>query len=160
MAERPVAGPSRNGAAPTVILGVAASDAHAVANKLIDMSLTQAGYRVINLGPCTPVADFVACFAAHPHALAVAIGSLNGHAVEDLAPLREAKDRGLLGCPVIIGGNLSVGGTGRDAAAAALREFGADYVLDDAAQLVALLGQLAASRAQAAAAEPTLGPVA
>ncbi len=130
----------------TVILGVTASDAHAVANRLIAMRLEQDGYRVVNLGPCTPVSEFVACFGARPDALAIAIGSLNGHAVEDLAPLREAKDQGMLRCPVIVGGNLSVSDAGRGAAAAALRDLGVDYVLDDIEQLVVLLGRLRAKR--------------
>jgi len=134
---------------PTVILGVAASDAHAVANRLIDIALTEAGYQVINLGPCTPVAEFVACLAEHPNALAIAIGSLNGHAVEDLAPLREARDSGKLHCPVIVGGNLTVGGTGRADAIAALGELGVDHVLDDVSELIAALGQLAAERGTA-----------
>lgn len=153
MPERLVPDPDtcRVSAAPTVILGVAVSDAHAVANKLIDFMLSDAGFRVINLGPCTPVADFVACFAEHTSAVAVAIGSLNGHAVHDLAPLREAKNNGLLTCPVIVGGNLCVGGTGRDVAAAALRELGVDYVLDDANELIALLSRLAAEHPLAAA---------
>jgi methylaspartate mutase sigma subunit len=130
-----------------------------VANRLIDLALTQAGYRVINLGPCTPVSDFVECFAAHPEALAVAIGSLNGHAVEDLAPLRAARDSGVLNCPVIVGGNVCVGEQGRAASIAALRALGVDYVLGDLAELLALLGRLSAGHTPRAELRPTPVPV-
>ena len=41
-----------------VILGVAASDSHAVANHLIAHSLRGLGYTVVNLGTCTPVEEF------------------------------------------------------------------------------------------------------
>jgi methylaspartate mutase sigma subunit len=128
----------------TVIIGVAASDAHAVANRLIELRLAQAGYEVINLGPCTSIAEFADCLARHPDAIAVAIGSLNGHAVQDLSPLRAARAAGQLGVPVIVGGNLAVTAAGRVLAAGALRELGVDYVLDGVTGLVPLLDRLAA----------------
>ena len=65
-----------------------------VANRLIAFQLRNLGYHVVNLGACTPVAEFVECLAAHPDAVALVIGSVNGHAVEDLTPLRAAKDAG------------------------------------------------------------------
>ena len=126
----------------TVILGVAASDAHVVANHLIAFQLRHLGYHVVNLGACTPVSEFVACAAAHPDALAVVIGTINGHAVEDLTPLRAAKDQNLLPCPVIVGGNLSVGSTKTGKESDVLLALGADYVLADIEELVQLLGNL------------------
>jgi methylaspartate mutase sigma subunit len=117
----------------SVIIGVAASDAHAVANRLIELRLAQAGYE-----------DFADGLAQHPDAIAVAIGSLNGHAVEDLSPLREARAAGQLGVPVIVGGNLAVTAAGRALAADALRDLGVDYVLDGVTGLVPLLDRLAA----------------
>ena len=61
-----------------IILGVAESDAHAVANHLIAMHLREHGFDVLNLGVCTPLADFAAAHLAHPETNAVVIGSLNG----------------------------------------------------------------------------------
>jgi methylaspartate mutase sigma subunit len=126
----------------TVILGVAASDAHVVANQIIALRLRQLGYHVVNLGACTPVSEFVSCLARHPEAIAVVIGTLNGHAVEDLTPLRAAKDRGLLPRPVIVGGNLSVGSRKTGNEARRLLDLGVDHVLADIDSLVVLLGEL------------------
>lgn len=129
-----------------VILGVAASDAHVVANRLIERDLRQKGYDVVNLGACTSVEEFAACHAANPDALAVAIGSLNGHALTDLATLPRHRARGLLRCPVIVGGNLSVGMTKQPSDIAALMALGVDHVLSEPSELIALLAVLAAER--------------
>ncbi|MQX94648.1 methylaspartate mutase [Sinorhizobium meliloti] len=125
-----------------MILGVAASDCHVVANKLIEYELRASGFNVINLGACTSVDDFVNAFQSHPDADAMVIGSLNGHAYEDLKALRDAKDNLLISCPIIVGGNL---GVTRDQAAKTrekLLALGVDYVLEDAAELISLLNQL------------------
>ncbi|WP_153529660.1 cobalamin-dependent protein [Sinorhizobium meliloti] len=125
-----------------IILGVAASDCHVVANKLIEYELRASGFNVINLGACTSVDDFVNAFQSHPDADAMVIGSLNGHAYEDLKALRDAKDNLLISCPIIVGGNL---GVTRDQAAKTrekLLALGVDYVLEDAAELISLLNQL------------------
>lgn len=125
-----------------IILGVAESDAHVVANKLIEYELSLSGFRVINLGACTPVQEFVDAFQSNPYADAMVIGSLNGHAYEDLKSIRDAKEHLLIGCPIIVGGNL---GVTRDQAAKVKEELlllGVDYVLDDAAALPLLLHQL------------------
>ncbi|WEX79732.1 cobalamin-dependent protein (plasmid) [Sinorhizobium numidicum] len=125
-----------------IILGVAESDCHVVANKLIEYELRLSGFNVINLGACTPVDEFVAAFQSHPYADALVIGSLNGHAYEDLKAIRDAKSNLLISCPIIVGGNLGV----TRAQAAKTREellaLGVEYVLEDAAALPLLLHQL------------------
>ncbi|MFJ1702454.1 cobalamin-dependent protein [Kitasatospora sp. NPDC088346] len=130
-----------------VILGVAESDAHAVANHLIAMQLRLHGLQVLNLGVCTPLADFAAAHAAHPHAEAVVIGSLNGHAHQDLRTLPELRARGLLNCPVVVGGNLSVGSRKDGGEEERLRSLGVDHLLADATQLPVLLDLIHAARA-------------
>jgi methylaspartate mutase sigma subunit len=127
---------------PTVILGVAASDAHAVANHLIAFMLRKLRYRVVNLGVCTLISEFIQSGLENPAALAVVIGSVNGHVVEDLGPLRQAKDDGLLPFPVIVGGNLSVGSVKSGNEGQALHDLGVDYVLGDIDELVQLLERL------------------
>ncbi|MER9191553.1 cobalamin-dependent protein [Mesorhizobium australicum] len=125
-----------------VILGVAESDCHVVANKLIEYELSRSGFDVINLGACTSVDEFVAAFQLHPYTDALVIGSLNGHAYEDLKAIKDAKRDLLISCPIIVGGNL---GVTRDQAAktkAALLAIGVDYVLDDSAALPQLLHKL------------------
>ncbi|MEV7419291.1 methylaspartate mutase [Streptomyces sp. NPDC089919] len=130
--------------APKVILGVAASDSHVVANHLIAFQLRQLGYDVLNLGACTPVSEFVDCATENPDALAIVIGSINGHAVEDLTPLRAVRAQGVLSCPVVVGGNLSVGSEKSGREGEALLALGVDHVLTDIDELVVLLAGLRA----------------
>ncbi|MFE1594207.1 cobalamin-dependent protein [Nocardia sp. NPDC058705] len=129
----------------TVILGVAASDAHAVANQLIAHDLRERGYFVVNLGTCTPISEFAAAVQEHPDALAILIGSLNGHIHEDLRDLGKAKLSGAIGCPVVVGGNLSVGSDKSAESHDKLFGLGVDFVLGDATELPTLLTQLAES---------------
>jgi methylaspartate mutase sigma subunit len=128
----------------TVILGVAASDSHVVANHLIAHGLRAQGFHVVNLGTCTPVAEFAAALVEHPEAEAVIIGSLNGHAYEDLQELPGARAQGLLDCPVILGGNLSVGSHKESADTERLRQLGVDVILSDPELLSATLDELRA----------------
>lgn len=127
-----------------VILGVARSDAHAVANHLIAMRLRESGFTVVNLGVCTPLEEFAEAHTAHPDAEAVIIGSLNGHAYEDLRDLPVLRSSGLLQVPVIVGGNLSVGSRKSERDHERLYELGVDYILGDADQLPLLLDLLRA----------------
>ena len=137
----------------TVILGVAASDAHAVANHLIAHSLREHGHTVVNLGTCTPVEEFASAAELRPDALAVVIGSLNGHIHEDLHDLREARAAGRITCPVIVGGNLSVGSHKDDTVIDRLYALGVDLVLKDPDELPAVLADVAAGRRRAGAKE-------
>lgn len=125
-----------------VILGVAASDAHAVANHFIAYHLRSQGFDVVNLGTCTPVAEFCDALRRTPEPEALIIGSLNGHAYEDLRELRVARRDGLINCPVILGGNLSVGSRKRSSDLERLYALGVDYILDDPIELVPLLDRL------------------
>ncbi|GAA2088010.1 cobalamin-dependent protein [Kitasatospora saccharophila] len=125
-----------------MILGVAASDSHAVANHLIAHGLRADGFTVVNLGTCTPVAEFADACARHPQAEAVLIGSLNGQIHEDLHDLAEAKRSGRIPCPVLVGGNLSVGSAKDAASTERLYALGVDQVLSAAADLVPVLDAL------------------
>ncbi|MFF8925503.1 cobalamin-dependent protein [Streptomyces koyangensis] len=126
----------------TVILGVTASDAHVIANHLIAYSLRAHGFHVINLGPCTSVAEFAAAHSDHPEAEAIIVGSLNGHAYEDLQDLPEFRAKGLLGCPVILGGNLSVGSRKDTDRTNQFYDLGVEVVLSDPELLPAVLDEL------------------
>lgn len=128
-----------------VILGVAESDAHAVANQLIAHQLHASGFTVINLGVCTPLADFAAACSRHPEAEAVLIGSLNGHAMQDLEGLIGPKLSGAIPCPVIIGGNLSVGSHKVPDLRRRLLRQGVDLIADDISELLPLLDTLQAA---------------
>jgi methylaspartate mutase sigma subunit len=132
----------------TVILGVTRSDSHAVANHLIAMRLREAGFEVVNLGVCTPLDDFADALLDHPDAEAVVIGSLNGHAYEDLSDLPALRAAGRLHAPIILGGNLSVGSEKPEDERVRLLRLGIDHILDDPDQIPLLLDLLQASRSE------------
>lgn len=123
----------------TVVLGVTASDSHVVANHLIAIFLRAQGFQVINLGPCTPTEEFMRTASETPDLAAVLIGSLNGHAVEDLSDLPHWRAVHKVRAPVIVGGNLSVGALKSGDAVRALLGLGIDAVADHPRQLVAKL---------------------
>ncbi|SEM10123.1 cobalamin-dependent protein [Streptacidiphilus jiangxiensis] len=135
--------------ARVVILGVAASDAHAVANHLIAHGLRELGFHVVNLGTCTSVAEFAAACSEYPQAEAVLVGSLNGHIHEDLRDLPAARAAGEITCPVIVGGNLSVGSHKDTSAHERLYALGVDRILGDADELPRVLDELIAARRDA-----------
>jgi methylaspartate mutase sigma subunit len=132
-----------------IILGVAASDSHVVANYLISFYLREHGFEVINLGVCTPLTDFMRAYDENRDALAIAIGSLNGHALEDLRELELLKQRHQVRCPIIVGGNLSVGSQKRDSLAAELEALGVSTILESPEQLLQALEELRAARSHA-----------
>jgi methylaspartate mutase sigma subunit len=127
-----------------VVLGVAASDAHVVANHLIAHFLRARGFEVVNLGACTSVAEFAVECDARDDVLALLIGSHNGHALQDLRGLRQAKADGLIRCPVVLGGNLSVGSQKSREALDRLRGEGVDVILDRYEDLEVVLRDFAA----------------
>lgn len=131
----------------TVVLGVAASDAHVVANHLIAMLLRRHRFEVVNLGACTPTEDFMKTASRLPDLVAVLIGSLNGHAVADLADLPLLRTRYGVTAPVIVGGNLSVGAIKDDRVVRDLLALGVDMVLQHPSQLPGALQMLAAKGA-------------
>ncbi|MFJ8934137.1 cobalamin-dependent protein [Streptomyces sp. NPDC102365] len=125
-----------------VILGVAASDCHVVANQLIARFLRDEGFEVENLGACTPVEEFARACVRRPEAEALLVGSLNGHIHEDLRGLREAKRSGRVHCPVVVGGNLSVGSSKSVLSDRRLYALGVDRIVHDPATLPIVLTEL------------------
>ncbi len=126
-----------------VILGVAESDAHAVANQLIAHQLREDGFLVVNLGVCTALTEFADAVRRYPEAEAVIIGSLNGHARADLSGLPALRAAGQLRCPVIVGGNLSVGSEkSAHTEVALIDDLGIDHIVHDPNDLVALLDRI------------------
>jgi methylaspartate mutase sigma subunit len=139
---QPLPAPNPSKSLGTVVLGVTASDAHVVANHLIAMFLRRQGFEVINLGACTPTEDFMQA-AGQAHGLvAVLIGSLNGHALDDLADLPKLKQQYDVTAPILVGGNLSVGAIKNDQTTQALHALGVDMVLQHPRQLSGTLRML------------------
>lgn len=125
-----------------IILGVTESDSHVVANHLIAHMLRSAGIDVVNLGACTSVREFADAAEEHRNAKAILIGSLNGHALEDLRDLNAMKTLGKIRCPVILGGNLSVGANKSESTMAKLFEAGVDRILGSFDQILSELKNL------------------
>ncbi|MBA3772072.1 MAG: cobalamin B12-binding domain-containing protein [Ramlibacter sp.] len=123
----------------TIVLGVAASDAHVVANHLIAMFLRRQGFEVINLGACTPTEEFMRAASEADHLAAVLIGSLNGHAADDLADLPRLRAQYKVSAPIIVGGNLSVGAIKKVNIVETLRGLGVDEVFQHPRQIVEYL---------------------
>ncbi|MBI4237786.1 MAG: cobalamin B12-binding domain-containing protein [Deltaproteobacteria bacterium] len=122
-----------------IILGVTESDCHVVANRLIELQLRADGWSVLNLGVCTPVAEFAAAYAEHPDTPAILIGSLNGHGYDDLQTLPRYRERYDIHCPIVLGGNLSVGSQKTHADETRFYALGVTHILRELCQILPLL---------------------
>jgi len=95
--------------ARTLVLGVIGSDVHAVGNKILEISLKEAGFTVVNLGVLVSQKEFVEA-AVETNADAIMVSSLYGHGEIDVRGLREALiEAGIGDMLMYIGGYLVVG---------------------------------------------------
>lgn len=131
-----------------VILGVTKSDAHVVANNLIYHFLKENGFQIVNLGCCTPIKEFMEAYLHNRDALAIVIGTLNGHALEDLETLKIAKQIHQVSCPVFLGGNLSVGSLKKFGLEEEFFKLGVDKIINTPRELLRELLQLKQHRYQ------------
>jgi len=93
----------------TIVLGVIGADCHAVANKILYHTFTEAGFNVVNLGVMASQSEFIAA-AIETDAVAILVSSLYGHAEMDCRGLREACiEAGLDDILLYLGGRLVVG---------------------------------------------------
>jgi methylaspartate mutase sigma subunit len=93
----------------TIILGVIGSDCHAVGNKILDYSLTEAGFNVVNIGVLSPQEDFINA-AIETNAQVIMVSSLYGHGEIDCRGMREkCEEAGLKDILLYVGGNIVVG---------------------------------------------------
>lgn len=98
-----------------IILGVIGADCHAVGNKILNYSLSNAGFDVVNLGVLVPQQDFVNA-AVETDAVAILVASLYGHGEIDCRGLRDkCVEAGLGNILLYVGGNLVVGKTDQEA---------------------------------------------
>lgn len=92
-----------------IILGVIGSDCHAVGNKILDYSLSSAGFQVVNIGVMSSQEDFINA-AIETDARAILVSSLYGHGEIDCRGFREkCLEAGLENILLYVGGNLVVG---------------------------------------------------
>ncbi len=93
----------------TLVLGVIGSDCHAVGNKILDYSLSEAGFDIVNIGVLSPQEDFINA-AIETDADAILVSSLYGHGEIDCRGMREnCEESGLKDILLYVGGNIVVG---------------------------------------------------
>ena len=112
----------------TIVIGVIGADAHAVGNKIIDLTLNNAGFNVVNLGVMVSQEEFIDA-AVETNADAILVSSLYGHGEIDCMGLRQKCDEaGLKGMPLFVGGNLVVGKQNFDDVKQRFLSMGFDFV--------------------------------
>ncbi|NMM63171.1 methylaspartate mutase subunit S [Clostridium sp. P21] len=112
----------------TLVIGVIGSDCHAVGNKILQHSFTEAGFNVVNIGVLSPQEDFINA-AIETNADAIVVSSLYGHGEIDCRGLREKlNESGLGGILLYAGGNLVVGKQKWEDVHKKFREMGFDRV--------------------------------
>ena len=112
----------------TVIIGVIGADAHAVGNKIIDLTLQNSGFKVVNLGVMVSQEEFIEA-AIETKADAILVSSLYGHGEIDCMGMRQKCDEaGLKGIPLFVGGNLVVGKQNFDDLKVGFEQMGFDFV--------------------------------
>jgi len=93
----------------TLVLGVIGADVHAVGNRILEYALTEAGFKVVNIGVMASQEEFINA-ALETDADAILVSSLYGHGEIDCRGLREkAIEAGIGNIKMYVGGNLVVG---------------------------------------------------
>lgn len=93
----------------TIVIGVIGADVHAVGNKIIDYTLVNSGYNVINIGVLSSQEDFINA-AIETDADLIMVSSLYGHGEIDCRGMREkCIESGLEDILLYVGGNIVVG---------------------------------------------------
>jgi methylaspartate mutase sigma subunit len=112
----------------TVVLGVIGSDVHAVGNTILDYSLTNAGFNVVNIGVLSSQEDFINA-AIETNADAIWVSSLYGHGEIDCRGMREnCEEAGLKDILLYVGGNIVVGKQDWDVVHKTFKDMGFDRV--------------------------------
>lgn len=93
----------------TIVLGVIGADVHAVGNRVIEYTLTNNGYNVVNVGVLSTQEDFINA-AIESAADLIMVSSLYGHGEIDCRGFKEKLiEAGLEDVLLYVGGNIVVG---------------------------------------------------
>jgi methylaspartate mutase sigma subunit len=93
----------------TIVIGVIGADVHAVGNKIIEYTLNNAGYNVINIGVLSSQEDFINA-SIETNADLMLVSSLYGHGEIDCRGMREkCIESGIGDILLYVGGNIVVG---------------------------------------------------
>mgnify|MGYP000988917296 FL=1 len=112
----------------SIVIGVIGADVHAVGNKIIEYTLTNAGYNVVNVGVLSSQEDFINA-AIETDAKMILVSSLYGHGEIDCRGMREkCIESGIGGIILYAGGNLVVGKQDFESVEKRFKEMGFDRV--------------------------------
>jgi methylaspartate mutase sigma subunit len=93
----------------SIVIGVIGADVHAVGNKIIEYTLTNAGYNVVNIGVLSSQEDFINA-AIETNAPLIMVSSLYGHGEIDCRGMRDkCVEAGIPNVLLYVGGNIVVG---------------------------------------------------
>ncbi|HKL47629.1 MAG TPA: methylaspartate mutase subunit S [Candidatus Izemoplasmatales bacterium] len=93
----------------TIVIGVIGADVHAVGNKIIEYTLVNSGYNVVNIGVLSSQEDFINA-AIETDADLIMVSSLYGHGEIDCRGMKEkCIESGLDDVLLYVGGNIVVG---------------------------------------------------
>lgn len=93
----------------TIVIGVIGADVHAVGNKIIEYTLKEAGFNVVNIGVLSPQEDFINA-AVETNADMILVSSLYGHGEIDCRGMRDKCEEAGIGDIILyVGGNIVVG---------------------------------------------------
>lgn len=93
----------------SIVIGVIGADVHAVGNKIIEYTLVNAGYNVVNIGVLSSQEDFINA-AIETNASMILVSSLYGHGEIDCRGMREkCEEAGIGDIFLYVGGNIVVG---------------------------------------------------
>ena len=108
---------------PVAVLSTIPSDSHTWNLVYLHLLLEEHGFRVVNLGACTPIDELVAAHLRHAPDLVV-VSTVNGHGAVEGEELIRRLRRHDHTTPVVIGGNLGVAGAADERHVPALRAAG------------------------------------
>lgn len=93
----------------SIVIGVIGADVHAVGNKIIEFTLQNAGYNVVNIGVLSSQEDFINA-AIETNASLIMVSSLYGHGEIDCRGMRDkCIESGIGDILLYVGGNIVVG---------------------------------------------------
>ncbi len=93
----------------SIVIGVIGADVHAVGNKIIEYTLENAGYNVINIGVLSSQEDFINA-AIETDSSLILVSSLYGHGELDCRGMRDkCIEAGIGDILLYVGGNIVVG---------------------------------------------------
>lgn len=117
-----------NGPQKRVVLGVIGDDIHVVANRILSIALSEAGFQPYNLGTHNTPEDFVAA-ALEVEAHAVLVASINGEGEYWCTNFRQRfEEVGRGDILLYAGGNLVVGDRPEDQVVSLFKSYGFDRV--------------------------------